>query len=568
MSSETSSHDIAQGSLLVNTYQIQALANQIRYTTSCAALEIVIGRALQQVTALIDGIIKTQADILADFFPILNLPGANPFAIVKWIAKLVFGTAVTQYLAFVQYTIQLIQLASALADLISAIESVSDVLANCSIALDPALILSGHLTTVNAAIATSLTGVQSKHNALQTVAGSVITLTSFNTSNASAFQTSVNTNLPQFKTDVATFMDSSVIPDTVPILGQVLTANATGGPYWSPNTSPTAGQILASNGSDLYWSDNNIMRNRIINGDMHISQRATSATVTAGTAVPTVSTGYPCLDRWYVYSTGANVTAAQVSGSSVGASNIRNVMQITGAASVTEIGVGQRIENVNIMDLSGSTCTLSAYLADSLLTIVTWTAYSATTLNTFGTIGTPTKTQISTGTFTVTSTFQRYSASFNIPSGTNTGIEIVFTVGAQTSGTLTIGNVQVEGGSFASSYETRSFSHDLILCQRYFEILNNFYYLRTSNVASFGGNIVIMQYKTTKRTTPTVVLYTLTNLTGTAGSLTTVISSVVSTSTLFSVSPDTSGVYIWNNGALAAPSDYASGSLSLSAEIA
>ena len=35
------------------------------------------------------------------------------------------------------------------------------------------------------------------------------------------------------------------------------------------------------------------LRNRLINGNMYVAQRATSATVTAGTTVPTASTGYP-----------------------------------------------------------------------------------------------------------------------------------------------------------------------------------------------------------------------------------------------------------------------------------
>ena len=161
-------------------------------------------------------------------------------------------------------------------------------------------------------------------------------------------------------------------------------------------------------------------RNRIINGNMYIAQRATSATVTAGTAVPTASTGYPCLDRWYVYSTGANVTAAQVAGSG---SN-KNLLQITGAASVTAVGVGQRIEQLNSYDLAGQTATLSVNLANSVLTTVTWTASYANTADTFGTIGTPTKTQIATGTFTVTSTLTQYTTNISIPAAA-TGVSSV-----------------------------------------------------------------------------------------------------------------------------------------------
>jgi len=206
-------------------------------------------------------------------------------------------------------------------------------------------------------------------------------------------------------------------------------------------------------------------KNRFFNGCMRVAQRGTSATVTAGTAVPTSSTGYPCVDRWFVYSTGANVTAAQVAGSST----TQNRLQITGAASVTAVGVGQRIEANNSYDLNGQTVTLSVDMANSVLTSVTWTASYATTANTFGTIGTPTKTQIATGTFTVNSTVTQYTAQISIPAAATTGIEILFTVGAQTSGTWTIGNPQLELGTVATTFDARPLGAEFTLCQRYYQ---------------------------------------------------------------------------------------------------
>jgi len=202
-------------------------------------------------------------------------------------------------------------------------------------------------------------------------------------------------------------------------------------------------------------------KNRIINGQMQIAQRATSATITAGS---TIAAGYSTVDRFYVYCTGANVTAAQVAGSGA----IKNNLQITGAASVTAIGVGQRIEQLNSYDMAGSTATLSVNLSNSLLTTVTWTAYYATTADTFGTLASPTRTQIATGTFTVTATLTNYSAQISIPAAATTGIEIVFTVGAQTSGTWVIGNVQLEESSIATSFDYRPYQTELALAQRYY----------------------------------------------------------------------------------------------------
>jgi len=209
-------------------------------------------------------------------------------------------------------------------------------------------------------------------------------------------------------------------------------------------------------------------KNRFINGRMRFAQRATSATVTAATTVPTISTGYPCVDRWFVYCTGANVTAAQIAG----AGAIQNLLQVTGAASVTAIGIGQRIESNNVYDLAGSTCTLSVDLANSLLTTVTWTAsYATTTADTFGTIGTPTKTQIATGTFTVSASLTNYQTSFIVPAAAITGVEILFTVGAQTSGTWTMGRAQFEKGAVKTDYDFRDYGRELQMCQRYFEVI-------------------------------------------------------------------------------------------------
>jgi len=200
--------------------------------------------------------------------------------------------------------------------------------------------------------------------------------------------------------------------------------------------------------------------NRIINGAMTIDQRNAGAaqTITASAALAYTA------DRWYAYSTGANVTGQRITGSA----NNQFAYRFTGAASVTAIGFGQRIEAANSIDLAGSTATLGVDLANSLLTSVTWTAYYATTSDTFGTLASPTRTQISTGTFTVTSTLSRYSAQIFIPSAATTGIEIVFSVGAQTSGTWTIDNVQLEAGPLATPFERRNISQELVNCQRYY----------------------------------------------------------------------------------------------------
>jgi hypothetical protein len=244
-------------------------------------------------------------------------------------------------------------------------------------------------------------------------------------------------------------------------------------------------------------------RNRLICGNMAIDQRnaGASQTFTAGAAL-----AYS-VDRWYGYCTGANVTGQRVQGETVGQYRYR----FTGAASVTAVGFGQRIEQLNSADLAGTTATLSVDLANSLLTTVTWTAYYATTADTFGTLASPTRTQIATGTFTVTSTVTRYSTQISVPAAATTGIEIVFTVAAQTSGTWTIGNAQLEAGSVATPFERRSYGQELALCQRYYEVSNS-----ASTGSSSSGWTGVIPFKTSKRAAPTIAV--ISNIFGTLDS--------------------------------------------------
>jgi hypothetical protein len=223
-----------------------------------------------------------------------------------------------------------------------------------------------------------------------------------------------------------------------------------------PSSTGTAAILSSVNGGPIAGT-----RNRIINGDMRIDQRnaGVAQTFTAAAAL-----AYS-VDRWYGYCTGANVTGQRVAGATAG----QYRYQFTGAASVTAVGFGQRIEQLNSADLAGTTATLSVDLANSLLTTVTWTAFYANTADTFGTLASPTRTQIATGSLTVNSTVTRYNTQISIPVAATTGIEIVFTVGAQTSGTWTIGNVQLEPGTVATPFERRSYGQELALCQRYYE---------------------------------------------------------------------------------------------------
>ena len=267
--------------------------------------------------------------------------------------------------------------------------------------------------------------------------------------------------------------------------------------------SQTTAQLVSEiNGGSISGT-----RNRIINGSMAVDQRnaGASQTFTAAAAL-----AYS-VDRWYGYCTGANVTGQRVQGATVGQFYYR----FTGAASVTAIGFGQRIEQLNSANLAGTTATLSVDLGNSLLTTVTWAAYLANTADTFGTLASPTRTQFATGTFTVNSTVTRYFTNISVPASATTGIEIVFTVGVQTSGTWTVGNVQLEPGTVATPFERRSIGQELAFCQRYYEELPpvsvQFPWASATQVVATN-----VAFKATKRATPIVILTGVGGSTGTA----------------------------------------------------
>ena len=225
-------------------------------------------------------------------------------------------------------------------------------------------------------------------------------------------------------------------------------------------------------------------KNRFINGGLSIDQRNSGAAQTITAAAALAYT----VDRWYAYCTGANVTGQQIAGTYLSS---QYLYQFTGAASVTAIGFGQRIEQLNSYDLANTTATLSCYISNSLLTTVTWTAYYANTADTFGTLASPTVTQIATGTFTVTSTRTRYSAQIAILSAATTGIQVVFTVGAQTSGTWIIDSIQLEEGTQATSFDYRDYGSERLRCMRYYQYFGTTapVFLGTASYAPirFGG---------------------------------------------------------------------------------
>jgi hypothetical protein len=273
-------------------------------------------------------------------------------------------------------------------------------------------------------------------------------------------------------------------------------------------------------------------RNRIINGDMRIDQRNNGASVTATDA------GYQ-IDRYQTFTESADgvFTVQRVADAPAGFINSAKITVTTADAS---IGASQRylfvqnIEGFNVADLGFGAA------GASVVTVSFWAKASVT--GSFG--GT-----LSNAPFNRTHPFNYTINSANTweyktitiagdTSGTwstdnSVGLRVMFGIGVGSNGsgpanawagagyfqptgsvnlistlnaTLNITGVQLEAGSVATPFERRPFGTELVLCQRYFELIDLFpgSYGNTGCTDSNGSWRVPYYLSVTKRATPSV----------------------------------------------------------------
>lgn len=195
-------------------------------------------------------------------------------------------------------------------------------------------------------------------------------------------------------------------------------------------------------------------KNRIINGAFAIDQRNNGAAQNIGAN----SFGYT-LDRWYITTAGGALTSQRIG--SQGAYSWR----VTGGTGNTSSVLVQRIESTNIGDLAGKTVTISFTASSSTLTSIGVTAQTPTAVDNYAS----SNSAVAVGTASLTSTPTRFSYTFTMPASATNGVQVYFSTGAFTSGTLTISNVQLEAGSAATAFDVRPYGTELALCQRYLQ---------------------------------------------------------------------------------------------------
>lgn len=281
-------------------------------------------------------------------------------------------------------------------------------------------------------------------------------------------------------------------------------------------------------GSSITFEDGSIVssgsagfKNKIINGAMMIDQRYAGAANTPTNSIYT-------LDRWRSPTTAAKISVQQMNGANTSASNYEassaptgftNSIKVTTTTANTPnagdyFGVNQLIEGYNCADLdwgkaTAKSVTLSFWVKSSLTgtfgggirtgdssnysypftytisTANTWTyttvvipGPTAGTWNTGNGQGLDVWFSVGTGS-TFSGTANTWAAS-NYVNATGS-VNVVSTLNA----TWYITGVQLEKGTTASSFEFRSYTKELVLCQRY--------YYQRNIVATSSDYIAVIQ---------------------------------------------------------------------------
>ena len=275
-------------------------------------------------------------------------------------------------------------------------------------------------------------------------------------------------------------------------------------------------------------------KNRIINGNMVIDQR------NAGASVTPVGGQY-LVDRWAAALTAASKFSVQQNAGAVtppaGYINYLGVTSLSAysIAAGDIFAVYQAIEGLNVADLgwgtaNAKTVTLSFQVYSSLTgtfggslrnsatnrsypftytvsTANTWTSISITVAgDTSGTWlttnGVGIYVTLSLGSGSTFSATAGAWAAGNYTSATG-ATSVVGTNGA----TFYITGVQLEVGSSATGFEYVDYGTQLVMCQRYFELVWNFVGKATTTTGAEGNTT----YVVTKRTAPTTALVSGTN---------------------------------------------------------
>ncbi len=239
-------------------------------------------------------------------------------------------------------------------------------------------------------------------------------------------------------------------------------------------------------------------KNKIINGDFRLWQRGTSFN----------SSAIYSSDRFLINSGGlaaGDVVTREsfVPGQTEVPGNPEFFYKFTFGGNVSNKVMSQRIEDVTLF--SGKLVTVS-YWAKSSSNLTNTFEYSQ-----FFGPGGSSQVNIAPVNMSVTSTWQKFSHTFDVPSvsgktitaGNYINLPIIRIIN-ESSNSISIANVQVEEGPVATEFEQRPLTIETKLAERYYE--KGVEYVYSARVQSIAVIPFSFNYNTRKRVIPTFVL--------------------------------------------------------------
>jgi hypothetical protein len=250
-------------------------------------------------------------------------------------------------------------------------------------------------------------------------------------------------------------------------------------------------------------------KNKIINGNMTISQRGTTFTT---------SSNYT-LDRWFWSNFGTATNSSTVSQlTSSPPTNFSSYCEVAaGSTTATNFFISYSMETADVIPLQGNSVTLSFYYKLPTNFTGAWNIVGVYSTNTnqnlqFGASG---ATNIgSVTTLTNTSSWTRASITFTVPSNaTSLGLNLYSTNNVVAAAKFDFTGVQLEAGSVATPFTTATgtVQGELAACQRY-------YWRRTGQYGSFAQgqpSATTTAYMTVNFPVPMRVVPTAFDVTGT-----------------------------------------------------
>lgn len=243
----------------------------------------------------------------------------------------------------------------------------------------------------------------------------------------------------------------------------------------------TAGQSLGSDGTDVAWvTPPYALGNRLINGEFAIWQRGTSLSSQADDSYGAMG------DRWYILTQTGTIAGARQDNPFDGA---RFSGQLTQSqASAQRIGVAQIVEGRNCINLRGQAVTFYGRFKisadqDIRCAILEWTGAEDTVTSDFvndWTSSTYTASNFFSGTSYTVTAVKEYASpgtgwvdffiTGTLGSSVTNLVVFLWTEGtAAQNVTLSMANCGLVRGSVAPpKHEPRPFTHEMLLCQRYY----------------------------------------------------------------------------------------------------